>query len=220
MTRILGASLIVLLLVGSVQAHFIWIVPAGSDGTAAQVVFSDTLGPDEGVPIEKIAGTKLLLRDVGGKAAPLSWKQGEHHFLASVPGKGSATLGGVCRYGVITRGEGKPFLLSYYPKMIRGAIAGVKAWSDLPFEIVPQGQDSFQVLFRGQPAVGCEVIAMMPGDAKETLQTDAKGTFALRTTAPGLYGLRARHIEPQSGELDGKKYDEARHYATLVFQVP
>src|SRR5262249_9389231 len=37
--------------------------------------------------------------------------------------------------------------------------------------------------------------------------------------AKGSYGLRVRHVEAREGELDGKKYKEVRHYATLVFEV-
>ena len=32
----------------------------------------------------------------------------------------------------------------------------------------------------------------------------------------GQYGIQAKHAEAVTGEIDGKKYDEARHYATLV----
>ena len=41
------------------RAHFIWIVPDGTDGTKAKVIFSDSLEPDEGVPVEKIAASGI-----------------------------------------------------------------------------------------------------------------------------------------------------------------
>ncbi|MCI0464081.1 MAG: DUF4198 domain-containing protein [Gemmataceae bacterium] len=202
------------------RAHFIWIVPDGADGTKAKVVFSEDLEPDEGVPVEKIAATKLLIRDAAGKVAPLDWKKGEHAYLVSLPDQGPAVIGGACTYGVMQRGQGKPFLLAYYPKLIRGEPQTAKSWDQLPLEIVPQGAGRFQVVFAGKPAADAEVVVVAPAtDGKETLKTDAQGEFKVRSTAPGLYGIRARHVEAKAGEHDGKKYEEARHYATLIFQI-
>src|SRR5262249_45028947 len=35
----------------------------------------------------------------------------------------------------------------------------------------------------------------------------------------GVYAIRVSHIESKTGEVDGKKYQEIRHYATLVVRV-
>ena len=116
-------------------------------------------------------------------------------------------------------GVSKPYLLAYYPKLIRGKLEEAKPWDKLAFEIVPQGSGRFQVLFRGQPVDGAQVIVLTPGgEQKEPLASDAKGEFKVDLTASGTYGIRARHIEVKAGEYEGKKYEEARHYATLVFQ--
>src|SRR5947209_3311874 len=65
-----------------------------------------------------------------------------------------------------------------------------------------------------------EVAILAPGAAKaEDVKTDTQGEFAVRVGRPGLYGLRARYTEARAGEQDGKKYDEARSYATLVVQL-
>ncbi|MCI0456309.1 MAG: DUF4198 domain-containing protein, partial [Gemmataceae bacterium] len=134
--------------------------------------------------------------------------------------RGPAVLGGVCSYGVIQRGQDKPFLLAYYPKWIRGEVKAAKAWDQLPLEILPQGAGRFQVRFAGKPATDTEVVVLTPAaDGKATLQTDAQGEFQVRSAAPGLYGIRARFIEAKAGEHEGKKYEAVRHYATLVFQI-
>ena len=202
------------------RAHFIWIVPDGTDGTKARVVFSDGLEADDAVAIEKIAGTKLLIRDNASKVATLGWKKDEHAYLINLPENSAAVLGGVCNYGVTQRGEAKPFLLAYYPKLIRGQLEAGNAWDDLRLEIVPRGGNQFQVVFAGKPAVDDEVIVLPPGSVeKETHKTDARGEFKVRSSASGLYGIRVRHVEARAGEHEGKKYEEVRHYATLVFRV-
>src|SRR5262245_31221402 len=112
MKRCVLSLLLVALAAVPAPAHFIWIVPDGADATRAKVVFSDTLGPDDAVDVEKIAATKLYLRDGEGKVASLGWTKGEHAYLVNVPGKGPAVVGGVCAYGVLQRGDSKPFLLA------------------------------------------------------------------------------------------------------------
>lgn len=220
MKRCMMCLLVLALATAAAPGHFIWIVPDGSDSTKAKVVFSDSLAPDEAVPIEKIAATKLMVRDAAGKVAPLDWKKGEHAYLVRVPEKEPAVVGGVCHYGVIQRGQDKPYLLAYHPKLLRGELQAAKAWDKLALELVPQEAGRFQVLFAGKPVADAEVVVLPPGaDKPETLKTDAKGEFKVKSTVPGLYGLRTRHTEAKTGEHEGKKYEEVRHYATLVFQI-
>lgn len=203
-----------------VQAHFVWIVPDGDTGAKAKVIFSENLEPDEAVSVEKIAGTKLLVRDSAGKASALDWKKDEHAYLVRVPERDAPVVGGVCNYGVIQRGEGKPFLLAYYPKLIQGRLEAARAWDELRLEILPQGGEQFRVLFAGKPAAHSEVVVLAPAaKEQETLKADANGLFQVRSAAPGLYGIRVRHVEAKTGEYAGKKYEEVRHYATLVFRL-
>jgi N-acetylneuraminic acid mutarotase len=61
-----------------------------------------------------------------------------------------------------------------------------------------------------------EVTLFKPDDTKVKLKTDQDGR-----TEPipgvGRYAAWARTTETKAGELDGHKYEEIRHYATLVF---
>src|SRR5262249_15906359 len=67
--RTLAALLFGLVLATSASAHFVFIV---HDLIGEyRVIFSDTLKPDENVPIEKVATTKAFLREMGGKVMPL-----------------------------------------------------------------------------------------------------------------------------------------------------
>jgi len=87
MPRTFGALVVGLLAAGIAHAHFPFIVPDES-GTAAKVVFSDSLAPDPNVKIEKLESTKLFLRETGtSKDASLSWKKGEACYEVAVPGK-------------------------------------------------------------------------------------------------------------------------------------
>jgi uncharacterized GH25 family protein len=217
MNRCLLALAGLIVAASAAQAHFIYVVPE-ANGTSAKVVFSDSLEPDENVPIDRIANTKLFCRDASGKATPLTMKKGDNAYTITFPAGDSQIIGGTCTYGVFQRGDAKPSLLVYHPKLIVGPVTASKAWDKLPLEIVPTGPGQFVFLKDGKPVADADINARLPGDKTEKLKTDVKGEFKLHTSATGLYGLWARFIEPKAGEQDGKKYEQTTHYATLVFR--
>jgi hypothetical protein len=198
-------------LVGPATAHFIFIVPVPDNLQQAKVVFSEDLEPDDAVNVELISKTQVRS---GGKA--LTMTKGEHAYLVELP-PDADVVAGECRYGVLQRGPNKPFLLMYYAKLIRGDRLQAPA-ANLPLEIVPKGGNKFAVLSQGLPAAGAEVHCVAP-KKKGPITADKNGEFEWDVSQPELYGFRARYIESASGEVDGKKYDEVRHYTTLVFRV-
>jgi len=217
------AAVVALLAVSAASAHFVWIVPDEADKGRALVVFSDTLAPDKNPALlDRIAQTKLFMQGVGDKDAPLEWKKLETSYEIPLPGNTGGNIGGVCKYGVTQRGDSKPFLLVYYPKLIVGAPTG-KAWERLAIEMVPSRTSKglrVQVLYKGKPApADLDVAVLGPKGQKTTLKTDAKGEINLETPNAGVYGLRVLHTVNETGEHEGKKYEQVRAYATLVLNV-
>ena len=218
MKRVLIA-LTLSLTAAAAHGHFVFVVPS-ADGTTAQVVFSDSLAPDENVDVGKIAGTKLFVRDAAGKDTVAAWKKGAHCLDVAVAVKEPRLVYGHTDYGVLQRGSARPFLLQYYPKAILGAAtSAAKVGDALPAEVVPLadgGKVRFLVLSRGKPAAGAEVNVLLPGgNGWKKMTTDKEGR-----TGPvgvnGRVGVWARVAEATAGERDGKKYEEVRRYATLV----
>src|SRR4051794_8531625 len=100
MYRMIGAVAVGLFAGAVARGHFPFVVP-DDKGQSAKVVFSDTLEPDENVSVEKIANTKLTLRDAAGKESPLEWKKGDSFYAVNVPGAGDRVVYGVTDYGVL-----------------------------------------------------------------------------------------------------------------------
>jgi uncharacterized GH25 family protein len=220
MYRMLGAIAMGLLATTLAQAHFPFIV-LGDKGDSAKVVFSDSLEPDTNVNIEKLANTKLTLRDSAGKDSALEWKKGEGFYAVNVPGTGDRVVFGTTDYGVLQKGDAKPFKLMYYPKAVVGTATAKAIGEKQPLEIVAEGKSAalrFQVLLAGKPLENAEVTVMLPAGNKKALTTDKNG-FTTPIDGAGRYGVYAKHIEAKAGEHAGKKYDEIRHYATLVCDV-
>jgi uncharacterized GH25 family protein len=221
MYRMIGAVAVGLLAGAAAHGHFPFVVP-DDGGQSAKVVFSDTLDPDTDVNIEKIANTKLTLRDAAGKEAALEWKKSDGFYAVNVPGSGDRVVYGVTDYGVLQKGDDKPFKLAYYPKAVIGAANAKPVGEKLPLEVVAEGgaggKVRFQVLAAGKPVAESELTVLLPGGAKKMLKTDKDG-YTTGFEGAGRYGVYAKHVEAKAGEHAGKKYDEVRSYATLVCDV-
>jgi uncharacterized GH25 family protein len=223
MNRILLTAAAFVVLAAVSEAHFVFVVPT-EGGKGVQVVFSDDLAPDKSVPITKAAGTKLTLR-AGGKDTPLKTELMENYLSAATPGAGTLVVFGHTDFGVVQKGEGKPFRLHYHPKAILGSPFGREATvgNEAVLEVVPVRDGAkvkFLVLAGGKPLAGIEVILHKPGTEKsETVKTDDAGQTPA-CTETGRYAVIARKLDAVSGEHGGKKYEEERHYATLVVDVP
>src|SRR5262245_56498784 len=218
----LAAILFALIAATAAPAHFVFLVPV--DATKGRAVFSDTLKPDDkGVPVERIAGTRLTVVD-GGRATD---RAGTHAKAANcyafeVPGSGTRIAVGTTDYGVSQRGEAKPMWLRYFPKAVFGDIpAPEKATvgDRVPVELVPVadgGKLRFKAIAGGKPMAKADVTVLVPGEEKgKVVATDANG-MTEGFDRPGQYGALVRLVEEKTGELGGKKYEEVRQYATLV----
>jgi uncharacterized GH25 family protein len=220
MSRMFFTALLGLLIAATGQAHFPFIVP-DSSGTSAKVVFSDDLSVDTNVSIEKITNTKLTIRDSAGKETALTWKKEDGFYAINVPETGNRIVYGVTDYGVLQKGDTKPFKLVYYSKAIFGnptekaATLGEKT----ALEVVPVpsfGKVKFLVLAAGKPVADAEITVLLPESGKKAMKTDKDG-FTAEFSAAGRYGAVAKLFENKSGDHAGKKYEEIRNYATLVY---
>ncbi len=226
MDRMCMAAILGFLTLSAAQGHFPFIIP-DEKGETAKVVFSDDLNPDTNVNIEKLAGTKLTLRDAAGKESALESKKGEGFYAVNVPGTGTRVIYGVLEYGVRQTGDAKPFKLTYYAKAVVGTAAAKEATvgEKLPLEIVvvgTPGKVKFRVLALGKPLADSEVTVILPDQAKDApkkaVKTDKEG-YTPEFEGSGRFGVYAKQIEAKAGEHAGKKYEEVRNYATLVCDV-
>jgi hypothetical protein len=199
-----------------------------------QVIFSDSLKPDSADLLKKIAGTRFFAQTSDGRDVEVKKVEQGDALKLTLPDAKCAVVRGVCRYGVVQRGNSVPFLLMYYPKAILGqmpqrgeAPQGSGETSDLaPFEIVPVRDKPglFQVLSGQQPVYGVEVSVQRQSEEKSSpRQLDVDGVFSLEgpgKVPTGTYGMRVAYVDAKPGEHEGKAYKEIRQYATLVVRYP
>lgn len=206
------------------SAHFAYLIPT-VDGSGVHVVFSDSLEADAKVPIAQIADTKLFRVEADGKRTPLKVSKVSHALAAEVRTGGNVVIGGVTNYGFhqSKHTQNKAVCLRYYPKAVFGDVEGAARLGDaVPLEIIPivkEGKLRFQALLKGKPLAGAKFSVLEPGATKtqKSAASDEGQTTAFDKA--GRYGVNVSHFEPSAGELDGKKYEEIRHYATLVVEL-
>lgn len=204
------------------HAHFTFVVPE-PDGTKAKMIMSETLTPEAGVDVAIIGGTKLYVRTVDGSDTPLTLVKEANAYEVSLAGAGTRVVHGFTDLGIMQRGSGKPHVLLYYPKTILGDAFDPKTvvGGETPVEIVPIGKPGdlkLKLVGRGKPVPHAEITVILPDATQKVVKTDESGlteTFS----QTGRFGAWARFWESVPGERNGKKYEELRHYATLVFDA-
>ncbi|HVK14766.1 MAG TPA: DUF4198 domain-containing protein [Gemmataceae bacterium] len=218
MKRFLLAAVVGLAAAAAARAHFVYLL-VHPDGSKVQVVLSDELAVDDAIDSAKFAATKLYFRGADGKDVAVPVTTDKHHLDAKVPGPG--LLYGTTDYGVLQKGDAKPFALKYHSKAVVGPAGASTVGDAVPIEIVPvveASQVKFRVLAKKAGVADVEVSVILPGDKKEKVKTDKDG-YTKAFAGAGRYGAWARHVETSAGEAGGKKFDEVRHYATVVVDV-
>lgn len=221
--RLMMSLMIVLLTALSAHAHMVFIVPGERPGSA-RVLMSEDLRPDERIDLKIIRGAKLQSRSSAGQRSPLQLKPGTEALTTTFDSTSVHVLFGEANVGVMQRGDDKPHLLIYHPKTILGdAFDPAKALEDLaPVELVPVGAPGavrLRFLVNGEPKANAEVAVVLPDHSEQRFTTDTNGETQAFSHS-GRLAAWGRHWEEQSGELTGKKYEQVRRYATLVFDVP
>lgn len=203
-------------------AHFPFIVPAPG-GAKAHLFLSEELTPDRRVAPVFVASAKLSLRS-GGADTPLTLVRASDAFELALPGSGARVVHGFLDLGFTNnRPSSKPHLLLYYPKTLLGdPYTAPRLGPQTAVEIVPTGQAGatrLLLLGKGRPLPNADIRVIYPSGEQQTLKTDDAGLTAPLPQS-GRFGAWARFWESSPGERDGRKYEELRHYATLVFDAP
>lgn len=216
------------------SAHFVWVTAVDSENqeSAVRVYFSESPDPGEPHLVSKIAGVKAWSRTLPEqqpKTIPLQevTNETEGWLQGPISDARDLSLETVSDYGVVNKG-GKPFLLQYYAKYVKAQTAEklrqLGSSKRFPLDIVPKLKQEgivTTVLWKGEPLAKAEIVIHLPDGEMIEQTTNDKGQTVIAHSGAGLYGMRARHIEPvKSGEREGKQYQEVRHYTTLTIDLP
>ncbi|MEM6674790.1 MAG: kelch repeat-containing protein [Planctomycetota bacterium] len=204
-------------------AHFVWVVtsPKASDAPSIQVYFGETPKPGDPALLSYIEDVELMLLTASGEARPVTLEKAEAAMVARIALDGGVVIGSR-DLGEMERG-GTRFALKYHFKA--GPEYGSDAWvatetdEHLPLDVVPQrgsnGDLVLQVLWKGQPLAGAEIVHSTLDAPSTKAASGDDGTYTVSSPKAGTHAVRVKHApEDPTAEVP------ARHYTTLTFEVP
>lgn len=217
----MGTVVVWLALTAMAHAHFPWLVVA--DGQA-RLYFAEHAASGDAALLDSLAGASVWQRDSKGRDTPVELKiDGDHSSSAVASGSKIVFLRKT--YGLLERG-GESFLLDYGAKVHTSPLPGEwKAVDDaekLPLEVLASVTDDrlrLNVVWKGTPSSRTEVHISIDGATASKVETDEQGSVDVPIERSGLYSIRAKRIDPTSGEHAGKKYSSIRHWTTLTLPV-
>lgn len=175
--------------------------------------------------LDKEAGTvKAYLGELHAKKEAISTLAGVRAYQASggrdlglTPEANSISistpLSGDLRFTARAAND-KDGLQYYHARFGRSETA---AASDLELVPTTASGNVFRLLWKGSPVAASQVSVSTGEGWSRTLKAESDGTVKLPVSFPGLYVLEVSVKVSGPITVDGKRYDEARHTATLSF---
>lgn len=196
-----AAALAALAACGAAQAQYLWLQ---RDGAAARAYSGELARPAASLPA--LNAPRASLAD--GKELPLSARP-DHLAIADAPSAQDLRLA-ASRVG--DKGQ-----LVYY--QARWGRQETQARNDLELVPTEPGGNRFRLVWKGQTVAASQVHVDTGAGWRRTLVPAKDGTVQLDTPFPGLYVLEVTARVNGAATVDGKKYEDVRHTATLAFEV-
>jgi len=215
----LTAFAFALILPAVAPAHFLFVIPTGTEQPLA-VAWSDGPLPDPKAGTESLTGAAAKTFDSQWAEATLEPAKAEGVWR-SLPLSSKAKHATVkAEYGLVNRGEGQLFLIRYLAKWSATA-EFAPAEPTLPLELTAirgTGGLQFMATQGTKLLASTEVTIYEPVTAKlRTVKTDAQGLTPSFTPA-GKYAARVAWKDATEGEYEGRKYRGTYYYSTLTVE--
>ncbi|RIX71607.1 hypothetical protein [Acidovorax cavernicola] len=188
-------------LAASARADYLWLQ---RDGAQARVFAGEVPKPLAQLPALRDA------RPVAPEGQSPALETAANHFAFTPAGQGDLRF-------TATRADADGVLTYFQAKFGR---AETKAVNDL--ELVPTvaGGNTFQLMFKGRPVAASQVNVDTSEGWRRVLTPAKDGSVSFVPAFPGLYVLEvSARVDNGAVTIDGKKYADVRHTATLSFEV-
>lgn len=191
-----------LLVAGNVQADYLWLQRDGSDTTTGR--FGEVGKAAQ--PVVSLAAVRAL--SANGKDVPLT-VEGDR-IVVSPGNDGDLRL---------TASLGKAAgVLNYY--QAKSGRTETRAVNDLELVPTEPNGNTFKLMWKGKSVAASQVNVDTSDGWQRVLKPAADGTVTLATPFPGLYVLEVTVRVDGTATIEGKKYEDVRHTATLSFEAP
>lgn len=182
----------------AVHAEYFWI---DTDADGKRIQFGE-LNKPQNAPLT-VQGAQATTAD--GKAVALETIDGNYK---------TSQASGDLRF-TASQAEDKALVI-YHARFGRQE---TKASSDLELVPTTPGGNSFRLFWKGNAVSASQVNVVTSEGWLRVLRPTADGSVSFNPSFPGLYVLEVSAKVNGAVSVNGKKYDEVRHTATLSFRV-
>jgi hypothetical protein len=214
---------VTLVTVGPAPSHYLFLLP-GENGAAPQLVWNDGPISEPATGLDTVSTGRFTALDGLGRAVSVTPKPGGEGWLGfdGLPAD-AREVAGTVEYGVVVRGQPEPVLVIHHAKTVltpvTPATVSTARPEAMPAELTPvvqPGGIAFRLTVGGKKAASADVLVQLPDEKRfRAVRTDADGLTPAFDRA-GKYAARALVTEAKAGEFRGRKYQQVRHYPTLV----
>ena len=217
LSRTLSLAAALFSFAGAAQAQYLWLQREGPFVEARM----GELGKSS-QPLADLVAPRAFLAD--GKDLPLTTEA--ERLAITVPAESAApaapaapAVNGDLRVVAsrVDSASGAPVLMHYQARFGRTEIKAVNDLELVPTE--PNG-NTFKLVWKGNTVPASQVNVDTSEGWRRVLKPAKDGTVTLGTPFPGLYLLEVTARVNGAVTVDGKKYEDVRHTATLSFEVP
>lgn len=209
-----------LLMLGTAQAHHVWIEQTAQ---GAQLFFGEFGGNlREASPglLDKFGGPVAQRISAKGSEPLQVSKTATGFGLSARAGKGESIVAEDPAYPSFEIKGDKPGRGIYVPAARLVTDLG-KQEPKLTLDLVPTGVSGkdgteFQAFFKGQPLPKAKVEVITPSGWSQAHTTDAQGKITTTLPWGGTYVLEMSHSDRNAGERAGEKYDRASYVTSLT----
>ena len=185
------------------HADYVWLE---RDANGAPHAYVGELAADKQPPAS-VTAPRAYLAD--GKDLPVSAV--EQALVVDTSAIGDVRL--------VTSRVGEKGVLNYY--QARYGRSETKAVNDLELVPTEPGGNTFRLMYKGRPVAASQVNVDTSEGWRRVLTPAKDGTVSFTPAFPGLYVLEVTaRVDNGSVTLDGQRYTDVRHTATLSFEVP
>ena len=206
------AAALLLSIVGSAQAHYVWLEYDGNGPARAYFgEWIDDIREKTGSLLDRIKAPRAFL---GASTDPLAITRHENNLEITVKGRGDLRL---VENGIPSREDkekGGRTKTIYYAKAGRSETV-----AKLDLELVPTiaNGNTFVLLFFGSPLPKAELTIIGPPKWEKPLTTDDQGRVILPTPWVGRYVVELIYFDEKGGGSGEEKFDRTRHISSLSF---
>lgn len=216
-----------MLLLGSAQAHHVWLeqTATGQEGPATVKLFFGEFGGNlrETSPglLDKFVKPSAL-RMAGATAEPVTVVKNANAFEIPVRlSPGQSLVAEETNYPISERKDGDKTVRSLYHPAARLLADWTAQQPQLKLDLVPTGRSGPQghelrATFGGQALPKAKVALVTASGWTRDLQTAEDGTVHVQLPWRGTYVLELLHADASGGERDGQRYDKATYVTSLT----